>query len=83
MPLLWNWKALAFQLLANFEPHVSLVGTQPVLRKVESKVWDDLFSYFHQDPDLPVIAPLCQQVFEEAMTSEQREPYPELSQLDT
>ena len=59
------------------------MGTLPVNRKVESKVWDDLFSYFHQDPDLPVIAPLCQQVFEEAMTSEQRDPYPELSHLDT
>ncbi|MBE9065285.1 5'-methylthioadenosine/S-adenosylhomocysteine nucleosidase [Leptolyngbya cf. ectocarpi LEGE 11479] len=74
--------AFAFQLLANFEPHVSFVGPQPVLRKVESEVWDELFSYF-QESELPIIAPLCQEAFEDVLTPEQRDPYPELSQLDT
>jgi nucleoside phosphorylase len=70
--------AFAFQLLANFDPHIGVTGSQPVSRNVAPQVWDELFPCF-QEEDLPIIGSL----FEEQLTPLQRDPYPELSQLDT
>jgi nucleoside phosphorylase len=74
--------AFAFQLLANFYPNVSMVEGEPASRRVATQVWESLFSAL-QEADLGVIAPLAQQVFEEMLTPEQRDPYPELNQLDS
>ncbi|MBT9310822.1 phosphorylase family protein [Leptothoe kymatousa] len=74
--------AFAFQLLTNFEPCESFVDKQTSVHQVRSQVWDELFAYF-KESDLPIIAPLCQQIFEDELTLEQRDPYSELSQLDT
>lgn len=77
-----NASAFAFQLLANFEPNVRFMGNQAPVPRVGSPTWDNLFSYF-QDADVSIIAPLCQEVFEEALTPEQQDLYPELNQLDS
>lgn len=70
--------AFAFQLLANFDPYVRVTGTPKSLRTVAPQVWDELFNCFQED-DLPIIGSL----FEEQLTPLQRDPYPELSQLNT
>ena len=74
--------AFAFQILANFNPKVGLIDPQFVPCKVGDQAWDELFQCF-QDSDLPIMAPLCQQVFEESLTPEQRDQYLELTQLST
>ncbi|EKV00580.1 nucleoside phosphorylase [Leptolyngbya sp. PCC 7375] len=75
--------AFAFQILANFEPNVGLLGTQAPTYKVAVQVWDELFAYF-TDADVSIIAPLCRQVFEQALTSEKVAfAYPELAQVET
>ncbi len=74
--------AFAFQILANFNPKIGFTGSQPA-PKVAAQVWDDLFNGFRED-DLPIIAPLCRQVFEEHLTLDAKAySYADLSQLNT
>ncbi|ESA36631.1 nucleoside phosphorylase [Leptolyngbya sp. Heron Island J] len=75
--------AFAFQILANFEPNVGFLGNQAPIYQVAAQVWDELFAYF-TDADVSIIAPLCRQVFEQALTSEKVAfAYPELAQVET
>jgi nucleoside phosphorylase len=71
--------AFAFQILANFDPNIGVTGVQ-LSYSVNSQAWERLFDCF-QAADIEIIAPLCQQVFEDRLTPIERDPYPELSQL--
>lgn len=73
--------AFAFQILATFNPNIGLTGSQPG-HNVDPQVWEALFNCFQAD-DIPIVAPLCQQVFEEHLTPAALDPYPELNRLDT
>jgi nucleoside phosphorylase len=73
--------AFALQILANFDPNLGITGSAPSC-KIGSQVWEQLFNCFQAD-DLSIIAPLCQQVFEDRLAPVELDPYPELSQLDT
>ncbi|MEM9485302.1 MAG: 5'-methylthioadenosine/S-adenosylhomocysteine nucleosidase, partial [Cyanobacteria bacterium P01_F01_bin.116] len=73
--------AFAFQILANFEPNVGLLGSQAPDYKVSAADWDQVFIHF-SDGDVPVIAPLCRQVFEQNLTAETVAfAYPEFAQV--
>lgn len=73
--------AFAFQILANFDPNTGLTGAQPSYA-VQPESWQKLFDCFQSD-DIEVIAPLCQQVFENRLTPIELDIYSELSQLNT
>ncbi|MBT9317480.1 phosphorylase family protein [Leptothoe spongobia] len=75
--------AFAFQILANFEPNVGLLGSQTPTYQVAADSWEQVFSSF-SDSDVPRVAPLCRQIFEEVLTAEKVAfAYPEFAQLET
>jgi nucleoside phosphorylase len=73
--------AFALQILANFDPTLGVTGSAPSY-KINPQVWEQLFNCFQAD-DLSIIAPLCQQVFEDRLAPIELDLYSELSQPGT
>ncbi|MEO0868499.1 MAG: nucleoside phosphorylase, partial [Cyanobacteria bacterium J06642_11] len=75
--------AFAFQMLAHFDPNVGLLGNPAPAYNVATETWREILAPF-TDTDVATIAPLCRQVFEEALTAEKVAfAYPEFAQVTT